>query len=92
MAWINNNPITNLLLPKKSFVLTGNFLGSAKSMFVPSNMLKPSVRLNAVLFVDYFCYYVSCVSLLYCLVCSCSLVIPSWEKADLLARLLFVFS
>ena len=39
-------------------------------MFVPLNMLKPSVRLNAVLFVDSFCYYVSCVSLLRCLVCS----------------------
>ena len=35
---------------------------------------------------------VSCLSFFCCLVCSCSLVVSCWERADLLALLRVVFS
>ena len=38
-----------------------------------------------------FVIYVPLLSLLYCLVCSCILVITCWEKADLLALLCLMF-
>ena len=64
----------------------------------PLNWFKPSFdnfanRSKAVLFVDLFCYFLYHVYLCYTILSvPCSLVIPCWDKADLLPLLHDVFS